>query len=126
MKGLSKSLHPSCFICPELSRVFPENDSCTSGRIDGEIDFYIDGTLRWGIELVANGAKISEHASHFSEKGKYYPLRVKDYAIVDFRRSFDGYPTTINKRISVFFPFDGFHKCICNINNQNVEIDLKP
>ncbi len=128
MAGLAAALPPSCYICPELSRVFP-GEQTEDGKIDGELDFYIDGDLRWGIELLVMGDKISEHMNRFSiPNGKYAPLRVKDYAVVDFRRSSHGKPTNVimrDKRVSVFFPVGDFSDCVCIFGNDPLNHVIK-
>jgi len=113
MQSLALCTPAGCLICPELSQTFP-----TSGNIGeeiaGEIDFYLNGLLKWGIELLVKGRGISEHLDRFSPSGKYYPLNVKDYAVVDFR---PGDVTDIKrnpKRITVFFASDfSVCECIC-------------
>jgi hypothetical protein len=132
MEGLASSTKFDCLICPELSRVFPEPpNSNSSTSISGEIDFYLDGSLRWGIELLINGAGISEHIDRFSNpNGKYYPLKVKDYAIIDIRRTESGMPTNIvrhEKRITLFFKQGDFSvaRCIFGLEENHVEIRLK-
>ena len=52
--------------------------------IAGEIDFYIDGTLLQQIKLLVKGHGITEQMYRFIEQGKYFPLHVLDYAVVDF------------------------------------------
>jgi hypothetical protein len=114
MAGLLASLPIDCYVCPELSKDFPDGKN-ESQKIEGEIDFYVNGSLRWGIELLVNGDQISEHISRFSEPyGKYAKLRPKDYIVVDFRSSKHGKPTNIKqmeKRMSVFFDKGDFSKC---------------
>ncbi|KAJ3120116.1 hypothetical protein HK098_004875, partial [Nowakowskiella sp. JEL0407] len=94
MRGLAGNTSPSCAICPELSKIYPDS-STPGGSIKGEIDFYLNGNLRWGIELLVNGSGIGEHLQRFSKKGKYEPLKVKDYLVVDFRENDTGEPTNI-------------------------------
>jgi hypothetical protein len=118
MSSLAHLLPPSCYICPELSKVFPDKkQENQDSRIEGEVDFYINGELRWGIELLILGDKITEHMNRFAQPdGKYVPLGVKDYVIVDFRLSKDGKPTnviTMEKRVSVFFRPGVFSYCTC-------------
>ena len=89
MEGLALYTRPDCSICPELSKVFPSSANLdTKQQIAGEIDFFVNGNLRWGIELLVNGGGVGEHLDRFSPPdGKYVPLSVNDYAIVDFRCS---------------------------------------
>jgi hypothetical protein len=115
--ALSSILPPSCFICPELSNVFPEDmDKNNNESIAGEVDFYINGKLRWGIELLILGDAISEHVSRFAPDGKYALLRVLDYIVIDFRRTSTGDPSNVvlmEKRLSVFFKTGNFSSCTC-------------
>ena len=72
--------------------VLPERHGISAdvGKIfdaDGLIDFYINGQLQWGIELLREGSNADEHAKRFKEGGKYWPMknRIKAYALVDCR-----------------------------------------
>ncbi|KAJ3262330.1 hypothetical protein HK103_002744 [Boothiomyces macroporosus] len=118
MEGLALYTPPSCSICPELSKIFPSNTNLNAQQtIPGEIDFYLNGGLRWGIELLINGAGISEHISRFTPpNGKYVLLNVKDYAVVDFRRNESGQPSKHPNRISVFFKNDDYSVARCVFN----------
>ena len=84
-------------------------------NINGEIDFYINGNLRWGIELLVSGRGIGEHLSRFTAiGGKYAPLNVAAYVVVDFRGTSDGEPTSVHldeRRITVFFKLGCFRTC---------------
>ena len=130
MEGIANSTTPNCSICPELSKIFPNETSGTWERIPGEIDFYLNSSLRWGIELLVNGKGISEHIDRFGENGKYFPLRASDYAVVDLRGNDNGQITQIvphSNRISVFFKLGDFTscKCIFRMEDQVVDIYLK-
>eukprot|EP00475_Leptophrys_vorax_P039693 TRINITY_DN7206_c0_g1_i8.p1 TRINITY_DN7206_c0_g1~~TRINITY_DN7206_c0_g1_i8.p1 ORF type:complete len:449 (+),score=125.20 TRINITY_DN7206_c0_g1_i8:908-2254(+) len=128
MSGLAAVLPPKCYICPELSGVFPD-DQTLDGKIDGELDLYINGNLRWGIELLVMGDKITEHMNRFSvPHGKYAPLHVTNYAVVDFRRSSNGKPTNVmalEKRVSVVFPLGDFSSCVCRFGNDPLNHIIK-
>ena len=109
LQGLHYFTPPNCSVCPELSRVFGEPHS--TPRIAGEVDFFINGELRWGLELLVNGGGIGERLQRFAPNGKYAPLNVKDYVVVDLRV---GPVTNIirsSKRMTVFFASD-FTSCI--------------
>jgi hypothetical protein len=99
MEGLALHTPPDCCICSELSKIFPSNTNLNSQQvIADEIDFYLNGSLRWGIELLVNGGGTGNHLSRFSQpNGKYMSLAVNDYAIVDFRRNVTNQPTNISK-----------------------------
>ena len=48
-------------------------------------------SLRWGVELLFHGNGVEEHTSRFEAGiGKYAPLRMNDYIIVDFRENPSG------------------------------------
>ena len=122
MHGLALSTPTSCYICPQLSKDF----SLT--KIDGEIDFYINGQLNWGLELLVNGSGISEHIDRFGRNGKYSLLNVKDYAVIDFRHSQDGHPFNIrhhDKRITVFFRTGDFSVCNCVFFGKKEVIEIR-
>lgn len=131
MEGLASFTPPDCSICPELSKIFPSTtNSNTKQNIQGEIDFYLNGSLRWGIELLVNGDGIGEHISRFTPpNGKYVALAVSDYTVVDFRRNSIGRPTNIlrhSNRITVFFKDDDYSmaQCIFGLDNSPVKINL--
>jgi hypothetical protein len=119
MNGLLENTTPACSICPELSRRFE-----TGEKIPGEIDFYVNGDLGWGIELLVKGSDLSQRINRFESDGKYSGLQAKDYAVVDFRCNVSGSTTNVRrhpKRISVFFKYNDFSSCECIIGN-NTEI----
>ena len=118
MEGLAFYTPPNCCICPELSKIFPtDSNSKDDQSIPGEIDFYLNSSLRWGIELLVNGDGIGEHISRFTPpSGKYLALAVNDYAVVDFRRNTTGQPTNIlrhSNRITVFFNYEDYSTAQC-------------
>jgi hypothetical protein len=114
ISGLAAETPPYVCICPELGRRFPSESDSKSSTITGEVDFYVDGDIRWGIELLVGGDKISEHLARCGPSGKYAALNMLDYAVVDFRR---GGQSTISKlkldekRMTVVFPSDDFSSC---------------
>jgi hypothetical protein len=131
MEGLARYTPPNCCICPELSKIFPGiTNSNPQQEIAGEIDFYLNGSLRWGIELLVNGDGIGEHITRFTKlDGKYAALDVSDFSVVDFRRNSTGEPTNISKhpnRITVFFKNDDYSiaQCIFGEDSNIVEINL--
>ncbi|KAF4027937.1 putative AAA domain-containing protein [Phytophthora infestans] len=106
MAALALHTMNTCYICPELSRVFPASPRQHSQRIDGEIDFYLNGSLRWGIELLVNGDRIGEPMSRFATGGKYAALAAKEYVVIDFRGNVNGTITNVvrkQERVTVFF-----------------------
>ena len=114
ISGLAAETPPYVCICPELGRRFPSASDSTSSRIAGEIDFYVDGDIRWGIELLVGGDRISEHLARCGPGGKYAALNMLDYAVVDFRRGGQSVISKLKldeKRMTVVFPPDDFSSC---------------
>jgi hypothetical protein len=85
-------------IYPDLSSLLNGDDNSSvksvssggNGRIKGELDFLLhdrDGKIRWGVELLIHSVRsTSEHKSRFeADIGKYTPLRMTDYIVVDIR-----------------------------------------
>jgi hypothetical protein len=124
MNSLLACLPANFQVCPELSIDF--QGSSTSG----EIDFYIDGNLRWGIELLIKGSKLKEHISRFQVGGLYYPLAVNQFAVVDFRFFEKLVAPTVKFRentIIVYFQAGDFSKCFCasQFNGCQEKFELK-
>ncbi len=131
----------SCFICPELSKYFPlppshEMDVDRAAHlpeVKGRCDYYLNGNLRWAVEVLICGSGWGEHMSRLVGQGKYVGLAYADYLVVDFRANATGNPTTCNvqrhaRRISVFFKQGDFTFCnvLCGFDpteriNQQIE-----
>lgn len=128
MHALHECTPATVLICPELSRVFPDINSERAGLpISGEIDFYLDSQLHWGIELMVNGSDIGGHMKRFEHGGDYAPLGMNDYAIVDFRKGpVKSLRKRHSKRITVFLD-ETFSTCtVLEGFNNSVTIELKP
>lgn len=109
LTSLAQCTPPHVSIYPELSHSF-----ATGEPIPGEIDFFLNDELGWGIELLIEGRDVTKHMSRFEPGGKYALLNARDYRIVDFRKSDDGEPTQVfrdDKRITVFFKSGDFSRC---------------
>jgi len=50
----------------------------------GYLDFYIDGGLRWGVELMREGLMMAEHIKRFATKGIYKTTPFNRWALIDF------------------------------------------
>jgi hypothetical protein len=85
MNAILRCTPSSCFVCPELSEGFPDPNVPDRKSIIGEVDFYLNGSLCWGIEFLVKGVRIGEHLDRFSSNGKYSGLGSVDYAVIDFR-----------------------------------------
>jgi hypothetical protein len=98
---------------------------------EGGLTFYIDGNLRWGIELLLKGSKLKEHISRFEVGGLYHSLAVNQYLVVDFR-VFDtliAVPTVQFRENTMiaYFQEGNFSKCfcICQNNGYQEKFELK-
>jgi len=126
LHGLHQLTSASSSICPELSRVFPDVNTSSSqatATILGALDFYINGTSRWGIELLINGDRIQEHWSRVAQGGKYARLNVKDYIVVDFRVGVVTHVKTAAHLMTVFFAED-FKNCTVIFNGISTPVTI--
>jgi hypothetical protein len=91
----------------------------------GYLDFYIDGDIQWGFELLRNGVKINGHLDRFNPvNGIYKDIPLRDYAVIDFYQfdTFNGnqrYSTMYNKYYAAVFSAD--FTSIQLWNNGNAE-----
>ena len=65
-----------------------ENGNAEIKNKGGFLDFYINGNIQWGIELLREGNTIKEHLDRFIKpNGKYSNMKFKEYLILDFKKS---------------------------------------
>lgn len=83
MAQLCKLMPPNISIAPELSSTYFRMEKRVK-KIGGSLDVYIS-RLHFGLELLVDGSKLSEHTSRFAPNGKYASLKCADYLIVDCR-----------------------------------------
>jgi hypothetical protein len=127
--GLAKYTPPQWEICSELSKAFPDqkNDMIRS-PISAEIDLFLYGNFRWGIELLIKGDRIGEHMSRFQPSGKYYELKLDDYIMVDLRPWQEGDQSNIYRhenKVTVFFSTEyDMARCIFGLQEEVVVISL--
>ncbi|MBX9702542.1 MAG: hypothetical protein K2X39_00165 [Silvanigrellaceae bacterium] len=69
-------------IDPEVGKVFLIDVESKSPAVD----FYINGDLKWAIELMVEGDRLREHLGRFRSEGKYIAIPRSDHIIVDFRK----------------------------------------
>ncbi|CAB4395377.1 unnamed protein product [Rhizophagus irregularis] len=50
------------------------------------LDFYVNGKLQWGVEILREGTDMSEHAARFGPNGRYNTIPFNEIAVIDFRR----------------------------------------
>ena len=74
------------------------------------MDFYINGEIRYGIELLIRGSGLGEHQARFGAGGKYERLGVKQHLVVDCRPEVGGTTTNALRRgpnlMTMFFSDD--------------------
>ena len=89
MQGLTKNTKRTTQVLPELSKVLPVLEGTSSvaayTKIPGRIDFFLNGDLRWGIELLIKGDRRKAHRDRFSPGGTYASLSCKAFIVVDLR-----------------------------------------
>jgi hypothetical protein len=69
--GLAAETPQYVCICSELGRRFSIESDPKSTSTAGKIDIYVDGDIRWVIELLLAEDRISENLSRCSLVGKY-------------------------------------------------------
>ncbi|KAI8823202.1 hypothetical protein BJ741DRAFT_634842 [Chytriomyces cf. hyalinus JEL632] len=98
LDGLARFTKADCSICPELSKIFRDPNSGGSDSCS------------------------------FSTSGKYFPLGVADYVVVDLRRNKSGgQPPNIArhpKRITVFFKDDKFESAQCLFGSAETIVQI--
>lgn len=68
---------------PAAVNVSPDYGSAVPG-CKGYLDFYVDNTVQYGIELLRKGNRLVEHLERFEPAGRYWPIAFKDCVAVDF------------------------------------------
>ena len=66
----------------------------------GELDWFINGNLCWGIEAMIQGQLMSQHVARFGADGKYRALNCAQWRVIDFRNTNVG-PTTLRPNLIV-------------------------
>jgi len=65
-------------ISPDVGKLFGSS---------GFLDFYVNGGLNWGVEMMSEGRKKSEHVARFTQTGTYRQIPFSEWAIIDFRHN---------------------------------------
>ena len=122
-EAMSLLLPPQNVIIPELNTAVEDSNGKV---VTGELDFYVNGTLKWAVELLRHGDKIGEHLSRFDlQNGKYRKVDIRDYIIVDCcgpKKGTDVQPS--DSRCTLYFA-QGFKHCLCQIRKEKaVQIEL--
>ena len=112
--GLTQSLPPTTEVISEASAVLPRSGPRNSR---GELDFYVNTDLHYGIELLRKGDNLAEHRRRFQPGGKYYTPNIESYRLVDFVH--EGYkPSSWVDRVVVKFHED-FSGCTVCLSEDN-------
>ena len=100
-------------ICPELGRHFRSPSDRSQNIISGSLDLYLNGDLRWGIELLVGGDRLPGHTYRCSSKGKYSKLKMEDYIAIDFRVQECGeeIPEVYNEKLMTVYFLTDFKSC---------------
>ena len=87
--------------------------------VTGELDFYVNGKLKWCLELLRNGKGVGEHIGRFDlNNGKYRKVTMNDYIIVDCRGpKIGGGVKPSESRCTLYFAED-FKHCICQMRTK--------
>ena len=113
------------------TNIYPEN-SCIIGsdtKIKGELDFFINGKLRWGIELLILGRKIKEHRKRFIGDDKYVGLECNEYVVIDFTTNAPEYLPVVpgDNVITVSFNSNDYSKAKCLfLDGSQRYVELSP
>ena len=107
LKHFIQLTKPDVRVVPELSETF----SPVPKRIPGRVDLYLNGDLRWGVELLVNQNQVEEHLDRFSSTGKYAALEVKDYVVIDFRSSDNSTIHVKHEHLATVIFDESFKKC---------------
>eukprot|EP00978_Attheya_sp_CCMP212_P021106 scaffold61258_cov52-Attheya_sp.AAC.1 len=115
-EAMSQLLPIENVIIPELNTLV---ENAPQPIQTGELDFYINGNLKWCLELLRNGEKIGSHLARFNQKnGKYRKVNMSDYIVVDCRGPKIGSGVQPSaSRCTLYFDKD-FKRCLCQVRNE--------
>lgn len=111
-EGLSLNVPTNNFIIPELNTSAAD---ASGNVVIGELDFYVNGSLQWCLELLRNGDKVREHLNRFdANDGKYREVAANDFLVVDCRGPKTRAVTADESRCTLYFSPD-FSSCVCKM-----------
>ena len=111
------------------THLYPENSVIigTGNTIKGSLDFFINGNLRWGIELMIKGRKLQEHRERFIGNDKYVALGCLQHVVVDFKGKEDAIIVDRDNLITVVFTLDDYRIATCSLPDGTIRtIELSP
>lgn len=113
-EAMFRQLKPDVVLIPEMTTKLPNSEGASAA---GSLDFYINGSLKWAIELLRKGNKFGEHASRFNQNfGKYRSVKPSAYLLLDFRgpKKRRGNVQQSENRCTLYFA-DDFRSCTCQM-----------
>lgn len=115
-EAMSQLLPLENVIIPELNTVVENPPQKIQ---TGELDFYINGNLKWCLELLRCGNKIGSHLARFDpNNGKYRKVDMSDYIVVDCRGPKIGSGVQPSaSRCTLYFD-QNFQRCLCQVQKE--------
>lgn len=96
------------------------------------MDWYINGTLKWGFEAMRQGDSPEDHFTRFLPGGKYASLKVSDFRIVDFQKRGDpdqsskiSDPNIVRKYVRVVFSPDFAEVTVYIVGKEPIRFSLQ-
>jgi len=116
-------LPPGNSVVSEINKLFAKKEKKTEKKEDekqkeARLDFWVNGSLKWAVELLIGGRGAQEHLERFGARGKYSFLAYEDYIVLDFKFR-KGKKASINhdKYVQVVFDTE-CNKASCYINDK--------
>jgi len=85
--AVSAHIPKQFLVSPDVGAIFSKNIKVKKRGKQPSVDFYIDGTVNWLLEFVAEGSILQKHVDRFQPGGSYNFIPTKQWLIVDFRNS---------------------------------------
>jgi hypothetical protein len=122
-EAMSELLPLDNFIIPELNTLV--RNPTNGPGVTGEVDFYVNGRLKWCIELLRNGKGIGEHTTRCDpNNGKYRHVDQLAHLVVDCRGPKVGGVLPHKFRCTLYFSED-FTTCECDMRlNPSIILEL--
>jgi len=123
-EAMSQLLPLDNAIIPELNTLVTNPPS--GPDVTGALDFFVNGKLKWCVELLRNGKGIGEHIGRVDvNNGKYRKVDMREYIVVDCRGpKMGGGVHPSESRCTLYFAED-FRHCLCQMRTkQTIRIEL--
>ena len=117
---MSKLLTFTNKVIPELN-TYVEPSPGSDGT--GELDFYINGRLKWCLELLRGGDKVKKHLNRFDPvNGKYRKVPKNDYLVVDCRGPKIGRGCKASPHRCTLYFSEDFKTCHCKMRMEEEQV----